>query len=79
LGDAVNVAARLQDMSKELECEAVISDEVYQTAGLPHDGTQLKEITVRGRVAPIVVRTVLKAENLAMLFERATEGSVAAA
>ncbi len=52
---------------------------VYQTAGLPHDGTQLKEITVRGRTAPIVVRTVLKAANLATLFERATAGSMAAA
>ena len=79
LGDAVNVAARLQDMSKELECEVVISDEVYQTAGLPHEGVQLKEITVRGRAAPIVVRTVLKAENLATLFERAKANSVAAA
>jgi adenylate cyclase len=62
LGDAVNVAARLQDMSKELECEVVISDEVYQTAGLPHGRLQLKEITVRGRAAPIVVRTVVNAE-----------------
>jgi hypothetical protein len=79
LGDAVNVAARLQDMSKELECEVVISDEVYQTAGLPHEGVQLKEITVRGRAAPIVVRTVLKAENLATLFERAKANSMAAA
>jgi hypothetical protein len=63
----------------ELECEVVISDEVYQTAGLPHEGVQLKEITVRGRAAPIVVRTVLKAENLATLFERAKANSVAAA
>jgi adenylate cyclase len=78
LGDAVNVAARLQDMSKELECEVVISDEVYQTAGLPLEELQRKEITVRGRTAPIVVRTVLKAENLATLFERTTAGSVAA-
>ena len=66
-------------VSKELECEVVISNEVYQTAGLPHDGVQLKEITVRGRAAPIVVRTVLKAENLATLFERAKASSVAAA
>ena len=79
LGDAVNVAARLQDMSKELECEVVISDEVYQTAGLPRDQLQLKEITIRGRAAPIVVRTVLKAENLATLFEQATTDSAAAA
>ena len=63
LGDAVNVAARLQDMSKELECEVVISDEVCRTAGLPHDEVQRKEITVRGRANPIVVRTVLKAEK----------------
>ena len=77
LGDAVNVAARLQDMSKELECELVISDEVYQTAGLPREELQRKEITVRGRTAPIVVRTVLKAESLARLFERTTAGSVA--
>ena len=73
LGDAVNVAARLQDMSKELECEVVISDEVYQTAGLPRDELQRKEITVRGRTGPIVVRIVLKAESLARLFERNTQ------
>ena len=66
-------------MSKELECEVVISDEVYQTAGLPHDQLQLKEITIRGRAAPIVVRTVPKAENLATLFEQATTDSAAAA
>jgi adenylate cyclase len=79
LGDAVNVAARLQDMSKELECEVVISDDVCRTAGLPHDELQRKEITVRGRAGPIVVRTVLKAEDLATMLERTTAGSVAAA
>ena len=34
LGDPVNVAARLQDMTKALACEAVVSDEVRATAGL---------------------------------------------
>ena len=43
--------------------EVVISDEVYQTAGLPREELQRKEITVRGRTAPIVMRTVFKAEN----------------
>src|ERR1700754_3151786 len=37
LGDAVNVAARLQDMTKSLACEAVISEEVRVTAGLGAD------------------------------------------
>ena len=34
LGDAVNVAARLQDMTKSLACEVVFSEEVRNTAGL---------------------------------------------
>jgi hypothetical protein len=59
--------------------EVVISDEVYQTAGLPREELQRKEITVRGRTAPLIMRTVLKAEDLATPFERATAGSVAAA
>jgi adenylate cyclase len=79
LGDAVNVAARLQDMSKELDCEVVISDEVYRTAGLPDDELTLKEITVRGRDASIVVRTRPKAENLAGMLERAAADPAAAA
>jgi adenylate cyclase len=78
LGDAVNVAARLQDMSKELDCEVVISDEVYRAAGLPDDELTLKEITVRGREAPIVVRTRPKAENLAGILERAAADPAAA-
>ena len=44
--------------------EVVISDEVYQTAGPPREELQRKEVTVRGRTAPIVMRTVFKAENL---------------
>src|SRR5664280_736360 len=34
LGDAVNVGARLQDMTKTLGCEAIVSEEVRVTAGL---------------------------------------------
>ena len=37
LGDPVNVAARLQDMTKILACELVVSDEVRSTAGLAED------------------------------------------
>jgi len=57
--------------------EVVIPAEVYQSLDYPGE-LQGKEITVRGRTAPIVMRTV-KAENLVTLFERATAGSVAAA
>ena len=37
LGDAVNVAARLQDMTKALKCKAVVSEDVCKTAGLSAD------------------------------------------
>ncbi len=33
LGDPVNVAARLQDMTKTLDCKVVVSEEVCATAG----------------------------------------------
>ncbi|WP_249147373.1 adenylate/guanylate cyclase domain-containing protein [Bradyrhizobium jicamae] len=58
LGDAVNVAARLQDMTKSLACEAVISDEVRATAGLADDALPAQEVAIRGRNEPMIVRTV---------------------
>ena len=68
LGDAINVAARLQEMTKELQCQAVISAEVYGWSGLPRDSLPDKEITVRGRPAPVLVRTVTAARELETLL-----------
>ncbi|MEH2563056.1 adenylate cyclase [Bradyrhizobium sp. AZCC 2289] len=67
LGDAVNVAARLQDMTKSLACEAVISDEVRATAGLPADALPQQEVAIRGRNEPMIVRTVAEARALSAL------------
>ena len=64
LGDATNVAARLQEMSKEFQCEVVVSDEVYTMSGLPHDALPKKEVTVRGRAVPVVVRIVATTAEL---------------
>ena len=58
LGDPVNVAARLQDMTKSLACEAVISDEVRATAGIDADALPQQEVAIRGRNEPMIVRTV---------------------
>lgn len=57
LGDAVNVAARLQDMTKVLKCKAVVSDEVCQAAGLPSDALTRTQVDVRGRDESIMVRS----------------------
>ncbi|MFB9266827.1 adenylate/guanylate cyclase domain-containing protein [Bradyrhizobium erythrophlei] len=67
LGDAVNVAARLQDMTKGLACEAVISDEVRVTAGLADDALPAQEVTIRGRNEPMTVRTAEETRILSTL------------
>ena len=70
LGDAVNVAARLQDMTKTLACEAIISEEVHVTAGLGEDDLPEQEVEIRGRAEPMRVRMVAKAKALSGLIDR---------
>ena len=61
LGDAVNVAARLQDMAKEFGCEVVISEDVCLRAGVASAALSSREVTIRGRSAPLQVRTAVTA------------------
>jgi adenylate cyclase len=67
LGDAVNVAARLQDMTKALACEVVVSEEVRVTAGLAADSLPQQEVTIRGRAEPMIARSVIHASALSAL------------
>jgi adenylate cyclase len=67
LGDAVNVAARLQDMTKNLACEAVISDEVRATAEVAEDALPAQEVAIRGRNEPMAVRIVISTRVLSAL------------
>ena len=67
LGDAVNVAARLQDMTKSLACEAILSEEVRITAGLAADDLPQQEVAIRGRGEPMIVRSVTDAKMLSKL------------
>jgi adenylate cyclase len=71
LGDAVNVAARLQDMTKSLGCEAILSDEVRATAGLAADALPRQEVEIRGRNVPMMVRIVASANVLSALVDDA--------
>src|SRR5471030_32888 len=72
VGDAVNVAARLQDMTKILNCQVVISDEVYNTAGVDPDALARTEVTIRGRDEPMVVRIAADPTVLASLVQQAS-------
>jgi adenylate cyclase len=67
LGDAVNVAARLQDMTKSLTCEVIISEEVRIAGGLAADALPPQEVTIRGRSEPMIVHVVGDARTLSAL------------
>ncbi|HUB16940.1 MAG TPA: adenylate/guanylate cyclase domain-containing protein [Acetobacteraceae bacterium] len=58
LGDAPNVASRLESLTKELGCEAVISEDVLRQGGI---GAELLALefhlaSLRGRAEPVAVR-----------------------
>jgi adenylate cyclase len=76
LGDAVNVAARLQDMTKSLSCEVIFSEEVRKTAGISADALPSHDVEIRGRAEPMTVRAATGASSLSALVE---ETAVAAA
>src|ERR1700710_389447 len=65
LGDAVNVAARLQDMTKSLGCETIVSGEGRIPAGPAAALLPKQEVAIRARSEPMTVRTISNAKNLA--------------
>lgn len=72
LGDPVNVAARLQDMTKSLACSAIVSEDVFISAGFAADTLSSHDLPVRGRTAAIRVRAVNDTRLLQQLDSRAT-------
>ena len=66
IGDTVNVASRLQDLTKEFSCHLVISEEVAQQAGLNLSALPRHEITVRNRREALAIFVVADVAALAM-------------
>ena len=62
LGDAVNVSARLQDLTKDFNCEVVLSDEVCRVGGLA--AAPQATVTLRGRSAPLGVCAIARARDI---------------
>ncbi len=67
IGDPVNVAARLQDLTKAFGCEVLMSEEVYTQAGFRPDDLPAHEIDARGRETPVKARSAVRAADLAKL------------
>jgi adenylate cyclase len=76
LGDPVNVAARLQDMTKTLNCTVVVSEEVCSKAGVATERLARSDVSIRGRDQAMTVYTAADPTVLASLLdERAASDS----
>jgi hypothetical protein len=69
LGDAVNVAAQLQDLTKTLSCSAMILEEICRNAGVGYKKLDRTDVPIHGRDKPMTVRTVVDATALASLLD----------
>jgi adenylate cyclase len=58
IGDPVNVASRLEALTKEVGVQLVVSARLAERAGVDLAGYELREIEIRGRRRPLRVRLV---------------------
>lgn len=59
IGDAVNLASRLESSTKELGADVLISEDTHALIGDLFDSRAMREITVKGREKPVMVYEVL--------------------
>ncbi len=64
IGDAVNTASRLEELTKTFGCELVVSEETVQRAGLDLSAFPRQEAEIRGRREMLAVRTLARAADL---------------
>jgi len=58
VGEAVHIASRLQDLTKEYGCQLVVSETVGVTAGTSLGDFPKHEVQVRGLTAPLEIRVI---------------------
>ncbi len=58
IGEAVHVASRLQDLTKEYHCQLVVSEVVGTVAGISLGDFPSHDIHVRGLSAPLMIRVI---------------------
>jgi len=64
IGDAVNTASRLEELTKTYGCQLVVSEYVATRAGIDLSAFPSHEVTVRGRDDALAIRAVADARDL---------------
>jgi adenylate cyclase len=64
IGDTVNVASRLETLTKEVGVQLVVSARLAERAGIDLAGFELRELEIRGRERPLRVRLIADASLL---------------
>lgn len=64
IGDTVNVASRLEAMTKEFASELVISDDLARAAGIDAGAMQHADLPIRGRTQPLSAAVFPKGSDL---------------
>ena len=64
IGDAVNTASRLEELTKEYTVELVVSEAVVSRAGFDLSGFPRQEVEIRGKTQTLAVRTLTSAAEL---------------
>jgi adenylate cyclase len=59
IGDAVNVAARLETSTKDLGANILISDDTFELTKDVVDARRIGEITVKGRQQPVLMYEIM--------------------
>jgi adenylate cyclase len=71
IGDTVNICARLEGLTKEFDCVAVISERAAEVAGLDVAGYELHHASVKGRSEPVQFYALKTIADLPISFPAA--------
>jgi adenylate cyclase len=66
IGDAVNTASRLENLTKTYDCELVVSEDTVRNAGLDLAVFPRHEIEIRGKRDMLAVRTLDRAADVTL-------------